>query len=268
VELFYFSPKKIARFLTCIVLGLTLTSFAGQVFGHAFNTSIRGFIERVDVGSDLSIPTWYSSLALAFCGLLLTVIAVSKKQTQDSYWRHWGFLAALFVGFSIDEVAMFHETLGNALRPIINTTGFLYYNWVVYAIPLVIVFVLSYLKFLFHLPAKTRRLFCIAGSMYVGGAIGVEMFASLTYSTIGAENLVYAAFTTIEECLEMLGVVVFIYALLSYLNLQNIQSVQICLTEHTPIATQSMASYAHKGNDTTHPEAAKPKRKRDEERHY
>ncbi len=47
----------------------------------------------------------------------------------------------------------------------VNRTGFLHYSWVAVGIPLILIFVLLYLKFLAHLPRKTRLLFFVAGTI-------------------------------------------------------------------------------------------------------
>ena len=125
---------------------------------------------------------------------------------------------------------MIHENIGLTLRLHVNTTGFLYYSWVVVGIPLILIFVLLYLKFLVHLPRKTRLLFLVAGTIFVSGAIGTEMFAGRYHEIYGKENMTYAIITALEEFCEMFGIVVFIYALLSYMNL-NLKEVHFCLQE-------------------------------------
>jgi hypothetical protein len=68
------------------------------------------------------------------------------------------------------------------------------------------------------LPAQTRRAFVLAGAIYIGGALGMEMIDGLYASLYGEKNLTYAFLTTIEETLEMLGIVVFLHTLLTYLK--------------------------------------------------
>ena len=47
-----------------------------------------------------------------------------------------------------------------------------------------------------------------------GGAIGVELIGGRYLELHGVENLTYAMITTVEESLEMAGVIIFIWALL------------------------------------------------------
>jgi hypothetical protein len=68
------------------------------------------------------------------------------------------------------------------------------------------------------LPARTRRLFLAAGAIFVAGAIGVEAVSGMQASLHGEQNLTYHLVITVEELLEMTGIVIFIYALLDYIG--------------------------------------------------
>ena len=63
--------------------------------------------------------------------------------------------------------------LGSSLG--VSPTGLIPYFWVVAAVAFVLVVILVYLRFLFHLPEKALLLFLGAGGFLVAGAIGVEM---------------------------------------------------------------------------------------------
>ncbi len=65
----------------------------------------------------------------------------------------------------------------------------------------------------------SRSLFVAAGLVYVAGAIGMEMVGSAYASVHTTVNAVYAMLiVTIEETLEMLGLVLFVYTLLSHIG--------------------------------------------------
>lgn len=82
------------------------------------------------------------------------------------------------------------------------------------------IFLLVFRKFIFSLPFRTKALFILAGAIYVGGAIGMESIGGYIADTPGLHPAAYAVAATIEELLEMLGVIIFIYALLSYIKSQ------------------------------------------------
>jgi hypothetical protein len=66
-----------------------------------------------------------------------------------------------------------------------------------------------------------NRIF-LSGAIFVTGAIGFEILGSGIDERLGETailtNLSYQIFMTTEESLEMLGIVMFIHTLLSYLN--------------------------------------------------
>ena len=72
---------------------------------------------------------------------------------------------------------------------------------------------IAYARFLIHLPRRTCVLFLLAGAVYVGGALGMEMVAAVYDQSHGYENAVTASLSTVEETMEMLGLVLFNYAL-------------------------------------------------------
>ncbi len=256
----FVSPRRVFLVLTVVVICLSIVSLAGQfsryILGHG---RLFGLIRLFNVGQDSNVPTWYSSITLLFCSLLLAFIATSQKTARTRYALHWKVLSAIFLYISIDEVAMIHENADVILGSSISRTGFLNYGWVAVGIPLTLVFVLSYLKFLAHLPKKTRLLFVVAGTIFISGALGAEMFAArhdnlygldMTYAAgtifisgaLGAEmfagnhrdlygfDMIYAMITALEEFCEMFGIVVFIYALLSYIN-ENLKEVNFGIPE-------------------------------------
>lgn len=227
----FISPRKIALVLTLVVICLSLASLAGQFSSHILGyPRLFGLVRLFNVGLDTNIPTWYSSSALLLCSLLLAVIARAKQLARARYALQWKVLSAIFLYISIDEVAMIHENIDIMFGLSTNTSGFLHYGWVIFGIPLTLIFVLSYLKFLAHLPRKTRLLFFVAGAIFVSGGLGAEMFAARQDELYGMENMTYATITAVEEFCEMFGVVVFIYALLSYMN-SNLKEVHFCLQE-------------------------------------
>ncbi len=134
------------------------------------------------------------------------------------YKHHWKILSFIFLYLSLDEAGELHEKLINPLRSLLNATGFLYFTWVVPVGILVVIFLFSYTKFLFHLPVSTRKLFVAASALYIGGALGMELVGAYQASTAGEDNILYQIIVTVEESLEMLGIVVFIHGLISYIK--------------------------------------------------
>ena len=57
----------------------------------------------------------------------------------------------------------------------------------------------------------------MAATLYIGGAIGVELIGGRFAELHGKRNLTYHLLTTVEESLEMGGVILFIWALLVFI---------------------------------------------------
>lgn len=214
------SPERTARFLLVVVLGLTLASLAGQYYryflsegGHHM-TIVRFF----DLDSEANLPTWYSSATLLLSSFLLAIIAWAKKWEGDRYALHWSIMAFLFLGLSLDEASGIHEMPIEQLRAALHAEGIFYFTWVIPGAGFVGLFLVAYLRFLAHLPALTRWLFLLSGMIFVGGAIGVEMISGYYSYYYGQATWGNALITTVEEVLEMLGIVLFIYALLHYMR--------------------------------------------------
>jgi hypothetical protein len=153
-------------------------------------------------------------------------------------------LAVIFLYLSIDEGAVIHDILAEPMQTAFNTTGYMAFGWQIVAAPLVLLFALVYLRFLFRLPAPTRNRFIVAGLLYVGGALVVEGVSANQWYLEGGVTFGYLAIATVEELSEMLGVVVFIYALLAYLvEMQSSVTFQSpSLTQATPAQPDSVAS--------------------------
>jgi hypothetical protein len=219
------SPRRFARILSFAALGLTLASVAGSLSVFCLSPS-EGLLKQVQksfvrifyLDLEANVPTWYSASMLLFCAALLAMITCAKRAQQDPYARHWAAMAVVFLGLSIDETAILHEMAIRPLRLAFHADGLLYYAWVVPGAAFVLLFALAYLRFWWRLPPRTRALFCIAGAVYVGGAIGAEAFSGLRAARYDEGDFGYMMIATLEELMEMTGLVVFIYALLDYMG--------------------------------------------------
>ncbi len=216
----FLSPAGVTQFLLRVVAFLVVMSFLGQMTVYFLpNYPFRDYLAKAfSVDYERNIPTAYSILALLFSSILLGAIAYGKNLDSDRYKNHWKVLSFIFLYLCLDEAAQIHEKFMDPMRALLNATGFLYFTWVVPIGFMVVIFLLSYTKFLLHLPASTRNLFVAASILYIGGALGMEMVGGYQAYTVGMYNLPYLITVTIEELLEMLGIVVFIHALMSYIN--------------------------------------------------
>jgi len=109
----------------------------------------------------------------------------------------------------LEETISIHEKVFDSLN----------HTWIIPGSVTVLIFGLLFLRFVLNLPQKTRYLFIIAGVIFVMGAIGFEYVAREYWERgYSLRSMTYAAISTVEEFLEMIGVVIFIYALIDYMN--------------------------------------------------
>ncbi len=218
------SPKRVTQILTSVILFLTLVHLAAFFLFHYLGYPWLISVQKIfNVTKERNIPTWYASSTLLLSALMLAVIAFAKKKEGASFVLHWTALSFIFIYLSFDEAFVVHEKWSIPLRAYFNAGGFFHYAWVIPAIAFVLIFVLAYLRFLVDLPVSTRRLFLIAGALFVGGAIGLEMFSGYYQSYYGRYNIPFLIIVAAEEFLEMLGIVVFIHALISYLGSNDVR---------------------------------------------
>jgi hypothetical protein len=214
------TPSSIARGLGTVAFLLILASIGGQLMTYlAGHGRIYGLVWLFNLDREGNIPIAFSTLLLLFAALLLAVIAVLKRQQIGSRVLHWAILSFGFLFMAADEAFYFHERLITPVKKLLgdHNLGVFYFAWVIPGIALVFVLALLFLRFLLRLPAKTRLTFLMAATVYIGGAIGCELIGGRFAELHGQANLTYAMITTVEESLEMAGVIIFIWALLVYI---------------------------------------------------
>ena len=217
---FYFSIKATIKTLLFLVFALILASIITQFTLYFLPHYPLKFtlIRLFNLDGEANIPSVYSTSALLFCSILLGIIARSKKLVGNRYFRHWQSLSIVFLFLSLDELVSLHEILMYSMEGATYSKGFFYFAWVIPGAIFAFCCLLAFIKLLASLPSQTRYLFLSAGTIFLTGVLGFEMLGGYYASFYGQDNMTYSIFTTIEESLEMLGTVVFIYALLSYLN--------------------------------------------------
>jgi hypothetical protein len=214
-----FSTKKTTRMLFVVVLLLTIASLAGQYSKHILgHDHLRGFVPLFNVNTEGNIPTWYTSFSILLCAVLLFVIARARKIEGDRYSIYWMILGLIFLYISVDEGAGVHDALDFSLPSLGYITSAPRYIRMLPVAVLLLIFGLMYLKFLFYLPARTRLLFIVAGTIYVSGAFGMGFVMERYGTRHGWDNMTLEILAALEEFLEMIGIVIFIYALMSYME--------------------------------------------------
>ncbi len=177
--------------------------------------------------SERSLPSWYENLSFAFAAVLLAICGKLAMQNDQRNVKHWFILAIIFFLMSIDAAVSFHEISVKPLRNAFQLEGVFYYSWVLIAAPITLLVGLFYLPFLWRLPRGTAIGFVVAGSIFVGGALGTELLAGSIATTSGLESLTYRFVAALQEFMESLGLTKFISILLKHLAAKRVGMVLV-----------------------------------------
>jgi len=214
-------PNKILGLLLIIILFLEIANVIGLVF-YFEEDNIGWLYNLFNIRTEGNIPAYYSSTTILFASFLLGFISLFRKTNGMSY-SLWLVLSIIFFYLSIDEAVQLHERVGVIVDNNFNLTGYLSWGWVIpYGLLFIIFSVVYYFKFLPQLPKKIFWLFIISGSIYVVGAIGVEMLGAKNYHSDNFSEITNAICYSVEEALEMIGIALFIYSLLLYIKAEII----------------------------------------------
>lgn len=177
-----------------------------------------GIVPLFSMSYEGNVPTFYSAVILSLAAALLSFSALAAKKSGEKFVPHWWILALGFVYIAIDEVFSIHEMAGGFFK----LSGVLYFSWVIPAAVVVLLVGLSYVRFLQHLPRQTALRFLIAGALYVGGAVLMELPLGYWTEKHGSHNLMYGLIDAVEESLEMLAINLFNLWLLDHLASKNV----------------------------------------------
>ena len=217
------NSSQIRNRLMMLVLSVSIISILTEylvevVLVLSANVFLVDILNLFSVNLEASIPTWLSTILLFVAAVLLTFIALAKYRELDGYRWHWIGLAVGFVYLSVDEGAGVHELLVDPMQQAFNPSGFFTFGWQIVAIPAVLVMLVLYARFIVRLPARTRLWLIFSGGLYLGGALVVEGISANQWDINNGISMAYLSIATIEELFEMLGIVLFIYTLLDYME--------------------------------------------------
>lgn len=149
----------------------------------------------------------------------LATVAAAAWVTRSAWRWHWAVLCVLFLVLAYDEASTLHEHLNTVAKQFVRAEGVLLFPWVIFGAAFVALLGVGYLRFTVALDPAVRKLVILSGVLFVGGAIGVELLGASYADRRGLQgSLGYEAIATVEEVLEMSGLIVFGYALLRALD--------------------------------------------------
>lgn len=234
-------PKRVAQILAVAATSLALISIAGQFAKYFLGKGrLWGLTGLFNVDYENNIPTLFAAFILFLASILLFLVASAKQRQNDRFTNHWRVLSILFLYLSLDELLSIHETINKNLGE--NLQSWQSGPWDILNSVLISVFVLAYINFFLRLPVKIQRLFFIAGSLFVLGALGIELACVHHLSNIcHGSGFTAEIIITVEELLEMIGITVFIYAVLLYMN-SFLSEINISIVKSTSPSTRELTA--------------------------
>lgn len=214
-------PRRTASvlFISAVVLvAINLLSICLEKLLQWDTAFTRALAFFFDVGREGNIPTLFSTLILALATLQLWLLyRVARVSSGVGKAHQWLILMGIFLFLTVDEATSIHEQFNKLRSFTMDTTGYLYYAWILpYAIFAGAVG-LYFLGFLRRLPSRTRRLFIISGVVFVTAAIGFEPMQGRILKIYEIGHLYDKLLSCAEEFLEMASIVLFNYALSDFL---------------------------------------------------
>ncbi len=171
-----------------------------------------------NMDKEINIPTLFSCCLLLVCAFLISLVMKKAKKQNHLIHNKWNVLKWVFVFLALDEGLQIHELLIipsiKDMLPAIFTVV-----WVIPYGALSIFAIFYFFPMVNRLPKKIKYLILLAGVIYVSGALGLEIIGSFLVKTEGIRlhSVSYGLITTLEETLEMTGLIVFIHALSTYI---------------------------------------------------
>jgi len=167
-----------------------------------------------NIDQEANIPTWFTAGVALYLAMMASMIASAVKSQGKSAWS-WRGIALMGIYIAMDEVAGFHELAIDPIRDKWEISPWLYQSWVIPAMAVVVFISIIYSRFVWKLPMYSKFYLLLGGLIYLTGAIGVESVGGFVLTTQGLNDW-YVQLSHIEEFLEMMGLIIILYAVVEY----------------------------------------------------
>ncbi|GAB3751489.1 hypothetical protein [Lysobacter olei] len=217
-------PVAIRRRLFLTVFVLIAINVALQAYRLVMHQESVMGLPMLSLDKENNVPALFSTILLLAASMILAFIALLERGRGGPDTVKWTILSAGFLAMGVDESLSIHERLIDPLRGILGDSlgverlGIFYFAWVIPAIVLVIGLGIYFLPFVRRLPLRTGVMLLVSGVVYLGGAIGVELLEGWWREGHGHRNMLYHALVSLEEGMEMVGIILLIHTLLDFLS--------------------------------------------------
>ena len=211
------TPNSAARILAVITFVLAAINIAIQFAIYSFGLDEDWFL-LFNMDKEVNIPTLFSVILLLICASLISIISKGYNFKNNKLKKRWATLRGVFIFLTLDEGLQIHELLIiPSIKPMLP--AILTIVWVIPYGILAAFALVYFIPILISLPAALKRRTLFSGGIYLLGALGFEMIGSFLVRTgdIRLHGISYGLIVTIEETLEVIGLIIFIHTLLRYI---------------------------------------------------
>jgi hypothetical protein len=210
------------RLSLALAFGAAMLTVVGVLTNIGYAAADRDpdrFQRFVDLNAEGNLPTWYSVVLMAGAASAVGAVAGRRRSIGRTDWLTWYGLGAVVALLSLDEMVSLHEAAGHLLDDRVDVPVLGKYAWVVPGTVAAVGAGWVLWRAVQSLPPVTRRRLVGAATVFIGAALGIEVLEALllndghNYLGDGMHVL-----TGAQECLEMLGVILFLRAMLGELR--------------------------------------------------
>ena len=165
-----------------------------------------------------NVPAIFSTWLFLLNAVIFLIVWKAACLSGDSH-KIWLFLSSVFVFLAFDESISIHERLINPLRQALGATGIFYYAWIIpYGVGVVLLAIIAIPVF-WRMQKRIRFWFGLSAATYLVATIGLEMISGKYLVMMNEQkDIVWIFMVTVEESLEMVGLIILVYAQLLLLR--------------------------------------------------
>jgi hypothetical protein len=215
-------PRNIAVWLSTIAILLLVAHLITIAMPYIFegfeHGLVRLFFSLFFLDGEGNVPAIFSTCLFLINAVIFLIVWKAASLAGDSQ-KIWLFLSIVFVFLALDESISIHERLINPLRQALDATGVFYYTWIIpYGIGVVVLSIVAIPVF-WRMQKRIRFWFGLSAITYLFATIGLEMISGKYLVMMNEQkDIVWIFMITLEESLEMVGLIILVYAQLLLLQ--------------------------------------------------
>jgi len=215
-------PRNIVIWLSTITILLLVAHLITIAMPYIFEGFEHGLVRLLFslffLDGEGNVPAIFSTCLFLINAVIFLIVWKAACLAGDSQ-KIWLFLSSVFVFLALDESISIHERLIDPLRQALGATGIFYYAWIIpYGIGVVLLSIFAIPVF-WRMQKRIRFWFGLSAATYLFATIGLEMISGKYLVMMNEQkDIVWIFMMTVEESLEMVGLIILVYAQLLLLR--------------------------------------------------